>query len=204
MQNQSQVQGQPLVENVPVLTPSALQRLVELKVGRVFSELKLGYVILKGILVELKQKSSGYYSGVLKDLAGTASVVCDVSKELFEKSPPYQYKQVRVRGILKPIVRQGYVQYVVDAADIEPEVELDGEIKKLETSFYELLRKHKKTSTQFPEKDAYHITVIHPQSGLVVADFENRLEELKREGRVTITHKPVNILDTGSIAKTKV
>jgi len=111
-------------------------------------------------------------------------------------------KRGTIQGILKPVMRQGIeVQYVVDVSKLEPKVELNDELKEHETSLFELIRTSKKTSTSFPERDRYKITVIHPQSSFVVADFENRLEDLIKKNYVTITHKPVNILDSDSIIK---
>jgi len=196
------MQKQLSIEATPVFTPSEIQKLIEVKVNSLLLNSNLSFVIVEGILGELKLKPTGYYTGTLKDVTKNASLTLDLNETLFKKGIPYQHKPVRIQGILKPVMRQGIeVQYVVDVSKLEPKVELNDELKEHETSLFELIRTSKKTSTSFPERDRYKITVIHPQSSFVVADFENRLEDLIKKNYVTITHKPVNILDSDSIIK---
>jgi len=90
------MQKQLSIEATPVFTPSEIQKLIEVKVNSLLLNSNLSFVIVEGILGELKLKPTGYYTGTLKDVTKNASLTLDLNETLFKKGIPYQQKPVRI------------------------------------------------------------------------------------------------------------
>jgi len=178
-----------------VYSPTDILKLIERMSDDIVSKSTLnGYVVVDGILGEIKNSNYPYCYGVpLRDTIGSV-INLDIPKSLALQNKAYQNKEVRIYGHLKASTWQGTVKFAINTTKIEPKIEISEDLREQERLLSEFLRTHKRETKLFPNKETYRVCVIHSQSSQVKPDFERQMSDLITSGLVEIAFIAVNIL----------
>lgn len=172
----------PKTETQLTYTPGEVIRMIEAITARVVADSRdYGFIIVEGLLGEIKETAYPTYYGIpLRDVNG-GSVSIDIPKKLADTNKSYQNKEVTVFGYLKPKIWQGKVSFIIDTTRIEPKLEISGKLKEQEELLSRLLRVHANRHNSFPDKERYLITLIHSAGSQVKPDFLNCINEGNKE-----------------------
>jgi len=182
-----------------VLSVAEVNKLIERRANTLTGEIARQLLAVKGVLGEIKETGYQYCFGVaLRDLSGNI-ILIDIPKKLVANISSYQGKGVIVYGILKASVWNSSIRFSIDVTRIEPEIELNTELKEQEKFLSDLLTSARKQTKFFPDKESYTVSVIHSLSSQTKLDFERQLKGL--EG-IAIEYHPANILSSEHIVKT--